>query len=75
MLERGELCGTPCSPPPIGRHSYSVFRAALIGALATMTALGAPDAVLAHDVNTRAGHEAEDAVVHEALGGLAPGAT
>ena len=34
--------------------------------MAYVCALGAPGVVLAHDVSTRAGHEAEDAVVHTA---------
>ena len=47
------------------RRAWAV-RIALIGALAQAAALAAPGSVLAHDVNTPAGHEAEDAVVHSA---------
>jgi Galactose oxidase-like, Early set domain/Bacterial Ig domain/PA14 domain len=43
-----------------------ILRAALIAALAQAVVLGAPGVVLAHDVNTPAGHGAEDAVVHTA---------
>src|SRR4029453_1797888 len=43
-----------------------ILRAAVIVALVLAAALGVPGAVLAHNVNTPAGHEAEDAVVHTA---------
>ena len=46
------------------RASGCTLRTALIVALANALALGAPGAVLAHNVNTAAGHQAEDAVVH-----------
>ena len=41
-------------------------RAALVVALVLAAALGAPGVGVAHDVNTPAGHQAEDAVVHSA---------
>jgi hypothetical protein len=41
-------------------------RTALVVALALALALGAPGVVLAHDINTPAGHHAEDEVVHDA---------
>ena len=47
------------------RRAWAV-RTALIVALVLAAALGAPGAVLAHDINTPAGHEAEDSVVHSA---------
>ena len=40
------------------------LRTALVVALANALALGAPGAVLAHNVDTAAGHQAEDAVIH-----------
>ena len=40
------------------------LRTALVVALASALALGVPGAVLAHDVKTAAGHQAEDTVVH-----------
>ena len=40
------------------------MRTALVVALANALALGAPGAVLAHNVDTAAGHQAEDAVIH-----------
>src|SRR4029453_11294744 len=43
-----------------------ILRAAVMVALVLAAALGAPGVVLAHDVNTPAGHGAEDAVVHTA---------
>jgi hypothetical protein len=46
------------------RLGGSILRTALVLALANAVALGAPGAVLAHDTNTVAGHQAEDAVVH-----------
>ena len=53
---------------PVRRHTTRrfawVFRTAVIVALLHVVAVGAPGAALAHDVNTAAGHEAEDAVVH-----------
>ena len=55
---------------PVRRHTTRrfawVFRTAVIVALLHVVAVGAPGAALAHDVNTAAGHEAEDAVVHSA---------
>ncbi len=46
------------------RASGCTLRTALILALANAVALGAPGAVLAHNVDTAAGHQAEDAVIH-----------
>ena len=43
-----------------------LLRTALVVSLAQAMALGAPAVVLAHDVNTPAGHQAEDEVVHDA---------
>ncbi len=43
-----------------------VIRTALVISLAQAVALGVPGAVLAHDINTPAGHHAEDEVVHDA---------
>ena len=50
----------------LARACGGILRTALIVALGLAAALGVPGAVLAHDVNTPAGHEAEDTVVHSA---------
>lgn len=42
------------------------MRVALVVSLATAAALCAPAPVLAHDINTLAGHQAEDEVIHHA---------
>jgi chitodextrinase len=49
------------------RPAWAV-RSALIVALVLAAAVGTPGAGLAHDVNTPAGHQAEDEVVHTAAG-------
>lgn len=43
-----------------------MMRAALVVLVAQVLVLGVPGAVLAHDINTPAGHHAEDEVVHDA---------
>ena len=43
-----------------------MMRTALVVSLVQAVALGVPAAVLAHDINTSAGHKAEDEVVHDA---------
>src|SRR5512132_1827158 len=50
----------------LARAYGGILRTALIVAFVLAAALGVPGAVLAHDVNTPAGHEAEDTVVHSA---------
>jgi hypothetical protein len=55
------VCGCPTA-----RRRARVIRAALIVVLVQAAALGAPGVVRAHDINTPAGHQAEDAVVHDA---------
>ena len=51
---------------PTARRRARAIRTALILALVQAAALGAPGVVRAHDINTPAGHQAEDAVVHDA---------
>jgi Domain of unknown function (DUF1929)/Bacterial Ig domain len=51
---------------PTARRRAWAIRTALIVVLVQAAAFGAPGIVRAHDINTPAGHQAEDAVVHDA---------
>ena len=57
--------GSGAGRPTARRRAWAV-RVALLGALVQAAALGLPGAGLAHDINTPAGHKAEDSVVHSA---------